>query len=81
MNYKGIIDAMLKERCAKKKDVSKKIGKADNFVVQVLKRDNDITLGTLLKISDALDYEIVVRKKNYLRLVEEEMLLDAEEGI
>ena len=81
MTYKEVISRMLTERMARKKDVARRIGKADNFVVQVLKRENDITLGTLLKISDALDYEIVVRKKNYLRLVEEEMLLDTEESI
>ena len=81
MTYKEVINRMLTERMARKKDVARRIGKADNFVVQVLKRENDITLGTLLKISDALDYEIVVRKKNYLRLVEEEMLLDTEESI
>lgn len=81
MTYKEIINAMLTERMARKKDVSKRIGKADNFVVQVLRRDNDIVLGTLLSICNAMDYEIVVRKKNYLRLVEEEMLLDGEESL
>lgn len=79
MTYKQVIEKMLDTRMSKKKDVSKKVGLSGNFLAQLTHRKGDILLGSLLKVCEVLDFEVVVRKKNYLRVVDGEMVLDGQE--
>lgn len=79
MELREIVEAMIEERGMTRSKLGRRIGHTSgSSLTQSLNRDGGFTCKTLIKICNALDYEIVIRKKNYLRHVEGEMTVGEE---
>ncbi len=77
MELRDVVEAMIDERGITRHKLGQRIGHTNgSSITQSLNKGTGMTTTTLLKLCNAMDYEIVVRKKNYLRHVEGEMIID-----
>lgn len=77
MQLKEALKIMIKGSGLKRKEIAKKLGRANQTTISQWFYQDSIGVKTLCEICDALDYEVVIRPKNYLRLVEREMIIDS----
>ena len=77
MDYKALLSEMLRRSHNTKKGLARKVGMSASGMSMLWRREG-LRVRTLLKLSRACGYEVVVRPQNYVRLMEEELLLDAE---
>lgn len=75
MDQRTLLGQMLSDRNCAKKALARKIGVAPSGVAQLFKHNN-MTIGMLLRVCEALDFEIVVRRKNYVRQMDGEYIYD-----
>lgn len=75
MTHQGIIRYMIKHRGYSQKRLAREMGTQACTVSAALKSESMLTK-TLLKMCEVLGYEIVIRPKNYVRLMDMEMVLD-----
>lgn len=74
-----VVETMIDARGITRANLGRKIGHTNgSSLTQSLNRGGGLTTSTLYKICEALDYEIVVRKKNYVRCMEGEMIIGEE---
>lgn len=77
MKYKEAVQWMLKREGKRQVWVSRRVGMSENYIAQLMRRKGDTMLGGFLKVCDVLGYEVVLRKKNYVKLMDEEKLLES----
>ena len=80
MDYREIIYTMVKGSGETMYAVSKRMGKSSNYVSQLMKRPGDTTLDSFLKMCEAMNYEVIVRKQNYLKLLDGEIRVEEDKG-
>lgn len=80
MNWRELITAMLKATKASKYSVGVRLKKSSNYLTQLEKRKEDIKVGSLLDVCEVLGYEVVVRRRNYLKAMEGEMILERDKS-
>ena len=77
MNYKELLSEMLHRVRISKRELARRTGKSPSGVGMLWRREG-LRVGTLLQCAKAMGYEVVVRPQNYVRLMDEELLLDSE---
>lgn len=75
MNYKECIMHMLKKTGNTKKGLARKVGRDPSSITMLFRREG-LQVRTLQMLARAMGYEIVLRPQNYVRLMDEEILLD-----
>lgn len=77
MNYKELLTEMIKRTKQTKRGLGRKVGMSPSGMTCLWQREG-LRVRTLLKLTKASGYEVVVRPQNYVRLMDEELLLDEE---
>ena len=60
MDFKDIVETMLKERKRSKRYLAEKMGVTPQAINMMLKRDN-ATIDTLCKVCEILEYEVTIQ--------------------
>lgn len=76
MTEKEAIQKIIKDTKTKKYAICKRLGRNKNHLHIVLKPGRSIRFTTVYKILDALGYEVIFRKRGYVRLMDGEILID-----
>lgn len=66
---------MLKKTGNTKKGLARKVGRDPSSITMLFRREG-LQVRTLQMLARAMGYEIVLRPQNYVRLMDEEILLD-----
>lgn len=77
MDYKALLSEMLIRSGNTKKGLARKVGMSSSGMSMLWRREG-LRVRTLLKLSKAMGYEVVLRPQNYVRLMEKELILDEE---
>ena len=79
MTHNEAIKAMCKERGIRQYELADMLGITTQAITNFV-HSNNVRLDTFQKIIECADYELIIRPKNWIRLMEGELRVDERKG-